>query len=67
MSDPFTEESTGRDLDSGRIKTNSRVYKFWLSTFRGFTVERKVSTPLGYSLGRLKYKVSWVMRPKDTE
>ena len=64
MPDMFTE-TTSQIVRSGRVKTSSRVYRFWLSTFRGWTVEKKVQTPKGYSLGRLTYKTSWVLRPKQ--
>ena len=57
-------ESTSRIVKSGRVKTSSRIYMTWLSTFRGFVVERKVQTPKGYSFGRLTYKTSWILRPK---
>ena len=64
MPDMFTE-TTSQIVRSGRVKTSSRVYRIWLSTFRGWTVEKKVQTPKGYSLGRLTYKTSWVLRPKQ--
>ncbi len=66
MDDSFTE-TTSQIVRSGRVKTSSLMYKTWLSTFRGFTVERKVQTPKGYSFGRLTYKTSWVLRPKNLE
>ena len=66
MNDLFTE-STSQIIKSGRVKTSSLMYKTWLSTFLGFTVERKVQTPKGYSCGRLPYKTSWVLRPKTPE
>ena len=64
MPDMFTE-TTSQIVRSGRVKTSSRFYRIWLSTFRGWTVEKKVQTPKGYSLGRLTYKTSWVLRPKQ--
>lgn len=66
MSDPFAE-STSQIIQSGRVKTASRLYKFWLCAVRGYSVEKKVTTPLGYSLGRLKYKTRWVLKPEDAE
>jgi hypothetical protein len=51
----------------GRVKTSNRAYLFWLSVIRGWTVEKKVQTPQGYSFGRLTYKTSWVLKPKDAE
>jgi len=66
MADFFTE-STSQIVKSGRVKTSSRIYKTWLSTFRGFKVERKIQTPKGYSFGRLTYKTSWVLRPKTLQ
>jgi hypothetical protein len=38
-----------------------------LSFFRGYSVEKKIQTPKGYSMGRLTYKTSWVLKPKDTD
>ena len=64
MNDPFVE-STSQIVKSGRVKTSSIMYKLWLSTFRGFVVERTIRTPKGYSFGRLTYKTSWVLRPKN--
>jgi hypothetical protein len=43
------------------IKTSSRLRKAWLS-FRGYSVVRRVKTPKGYSLGRLTYETSWVLK-----
>lgn len=63
MSDMFSE-STSQIVKSGRIKTSSRFYRFWLSTFRGWAVEKRVQTPKGYTMGRLTYTTSWVLRPK---
>ena len=64
MKNEFTE-STSQIVRSGRVKTSSRAYKTWLTVFRGFIVERKVQTPRGYTFGRLTYKTSWVLRPKN--
>ena len=64
--DDIFRESTSQLLRSGRIKTSSRIYKLWLQ-IRGFQVERKVHSPKGYSLGRLTYRTSWVLRPKNAE
>ncbi|PCJ65088.1 MAG: hypothetical protein COA73_02925 [Candidatus Hydrogenedentota bacterium] len=64
MGNKFSE-STSQIMRSGRVKTSSRVYANWLSMFRGFTIEKKMQTPKGYSLGRLTYKTSWILRPKN--
>lgn len=61
----FHTESTSQIVRSGRVKTSSVVYKLWLLRVRGFVVERKVQTPKGYSFGRLTYKTSWVLKPKN--
>ncbi len=63
MAQPFTDD-TSVLLQQGRIKTSSRIRKMWLS-FRGYKVEKRVQIPLGYSLGRLTYRTSWVLRPVD--
>lgn len=65
MSNIFTTESTSQLIKRGRIKTSNRFYMFWLSTFRGWVIEKRVQTPQGYSFGRLTYKTSWVLKPKD--
>ena len=67
MSNIFTQESTSQLMKRGRIKTSNRLYLFWLSNIRGWKVEKKVQTPQGYSFGRLTYKTSWVLRPKNLE
>ena len=64
MDDLFSE-STSQIVQSGRVKTSSAFYKFWLSTFRGFTIERKIQTPQKYAFGRLSYKTSWVLKPHE--
>ena len=64
MSSLFTD-GTSRILKEGRVKTTSKLYVAWLSTFRGYKVEARTQTPLGYSMGRLRYKTSWVLRPKN--
>jgi len=64
MENPFFE-STSKITKRGRVKTSSRLYKTWLSMFRGYSVEKRMHTPTGYSLGRLTYKTSWVLKPKD--
>lgn len=60
-------ESTSQLMRRGRIKTSSRIRVFWLSTIRGWEVEKKVQTPQGYSFGRLTYKTSWILKPKNAE
>ncbi len=62
----FGESTTGL-TSRGRIKTSSRLYKMWLSLFRGYAVVTRTQTPMGYTLGRLTYKTSWVLRPKEEE
>ena len=64
MNNSFSE-STSQIVKSGRVKTSSITYRLWLSTFRGFVVERTIRTPKSYSFGRLTYKTSWVLRPKN--
>lgn len=63
MDQKFTE-TTSQIVLRGRIKTSSRLYKTWLSVFRGFVVEKRIQTPKGYSFGRLTYRTSWIMGPK---
>ena len=67
MSGIFTSESTSQLMRRGRVKTSSRVKTFWLSRIRGWIIEKRVQTPQGYSFGRLTYKTSWVLKPKDLD
>lgn len=64
---PFLDDSTSKLSRAGRIRTSSWLYKFWLSTFRGYRVERSMQTPKGYSLGRLTYSRSWILKRKDAK
>ena len=64
MPSPFSDD-TDLLLKEGRVKTSSKLYMKWLSTFRGYKVETRMQMPKGYSLGRLQYKTSWVLRPKE--
>lgn len=65
MRDGFTE-STSQLMERGLVKTSSRVRAFWLSNIKGYSVEKKMQTPKGYSMGRLTYKTSWVLKPSGT-
>ncbi|MEK7793491.1 MAG: hypothetical protein AAB353_03130 [Candidatus Hydrogenedentota bacterium] len=58
-------DSTTKLLKRGRVKTSSYMYKSWLSLVRGYVVERMVTTPKGYSLGRLTYQRSWILKRRD--
>ena len=64
MTGSFTD-STSQLVREGAVKTSSRIRKLWLSYFRGYAVEKRLRTPKGYSLGRLTYATSWVLRPKN--
>lgn len=66
MSDIFTE-STTQLMKRGRVKTSSRLQVFWLSRAKGFKIERRLRTPVGYSFGKLNYKTVWILRPKNNE
>jgi hypothetical protein len=66
MSGIFTSESTSQLTKRGRVKTSNRLYKTWL-TLRGWKIEKRVQTPQGYSFGRLTYKTSWVLKPKNLD
>lgn len=50
-------------MERGLVKTSSRMKVIWLS-LKGYTVEKRMQTPKGYSMGRLTYKTSWVLKPK---
>lgn len=63
MPDIF-EETTTQLNKRGRIKTSSHIKAFWLSRVKGFTVERRLRTPIGYSFGKLTYKTVWILKPK---
>lgn len=66
MTDMFAESTTQLQR-RGRIKTTSRIQALWLSKARGFMVERRLRTPVGYSFGKLNYKTVWILKPKDPE
>ena len=64
MSDIF-EETTTQLNKRGRIKTSSHLRAIWLSKARGFTVERRLRTPIGYSFGKLTYMTVWILKPRS--
>lgn len=66
MPSPFLDDAD-QLLREGRVKTSSKLRMAWLSTFRGYKVETRTQTPMGYSLGRLQYKTSWVLKPKEVK
>lgn len=66
MANLFTE-STSQIIKKGMVKTSSSFQRVWLGVFRGYTVEKKIQTPKGYSLGRLTYQTSWVMKRKKAD
>jgi len=54
---------TSAILAPGYVKTSSRVQMWWLTTVRGFIVEKAARFPKRYRMGRLIYGQSWVLRP----
>lgn len=66
MSDIFAESTTQLQR-RGRVKTTSRIQALWLSKARGFMVERRLRTPVGYSFGKLNYKTVWILKPRNAE
>ncbi len=66
MSDIF-EETTTQLHKRGRIKTSSRLRAIWLCKARGFTVERRLRTPIGYSFGKLTYITVWILKPRSND
>jgi hypothetical protein len=66
MPDIF-EETTTQLHNRGWIKTSSRIRLLWLSKAKGYIVERRLRTPLGYSFGRLSYKTVWILKPGDDQ
>lgn len=66
MKDPFTE-STSQLMKRGFVKTSSWWRKTWLSAIRGYEVHKQLQTPKGYSMGRLTYRKSWVLKPANEE
>lgn len=50
-------------LKPGYVKTSSRFQKWWLTTVKGYQVDHVVRFPKRYSLGRLVYGQSWILRP----
>lgn len=66
MSDLFAESTTQLQR-RGRVKTTSRLQAWWLSKAKGFLIERRLRTPVGYSFGKLNYKTVWILKPKDVD
>ena len=64
MSDIFTE-STTQLQKRGRVKTTSKLQAMWLSKAKGYILERRLRTPVGYSFGKLNYKTVYILKPKD--
>ncbi|GMW03782.1 MAG: hypothetical protein AMXMBFR84_49160 [Candidatus Hydrogenedentota bacterium] len=50
-------------LKPGMVKTNSRMRMWWLTTVRNFKVEQIITHPKKYSMGRLKYSRTWLLKP----
>jgi len=50
-------------LKPGYVKTSSRVQKWWLTTIKGYEVEQILRFPKRYSMGRLIFGQSWILRP----
>ncbi len=46
-----------------RVKTSSRLWKWWLTTREGYTVEQVIEHPKRYMLGRLTYSKTWILKP----
>ena len=57
--------STSKILARGAIKTSSRIRVVWLTRFRGYNIERIIRHPKHYTLGRLVYDKSWILKPSD--
>lgn len=64
MSDIFAETTTQLNK-RGRVKTTSRLQAMWLSKMKGFIIERRLRTPVGYSFGKLSYKTVYILKPKN--
>ena len=64
MSDIFSETTTQLQK-RGRVKTTSRLQAMWLSKTKGFIIERRLRTPVGYSFGKLNYKTVYILKPKN--
>ncbi len=47
----------------GAVKTTSRFRKWWLSTFRGYTVVKAIEHPDKMRFGHLTYSRVWMMKP----
>lgn len=59
--------STSLLREKGCIKTTSRLQKWWLTTFKGYTVEQVADHPVGYRLGHVFYERTWVLKPPQTQ
>jgi hypothetical protein len=54
-------------LKPGYIKTSSKIYMFWMTKFRGYQIMQVIQHPKKYSLGRLVYERTWVLRPLESQ
>ncbi len=50
-------------LAPGHVKTSSWAQMWWLTTVKGYHVEKVMKFPKHYRMGRLVYGQSWVLRP----
>lgn len=60
-------KSTAEVKASGRVKTSSQIYMRWLTWVRRFKVEEVMRHPKGYSMGRMIYDNTWILRPKRAQ
>ena len=50
-------------IRQGLIRTSSKVRVWWLVKVRRWTVNHHIRQPKRYSLGRLVYRDTWLLRP----
>ena len=58
----FLSSSAWRSIP-GAVRTSSRIRKWWLTTVRGYTIEKSALYPRKYAGGRMKYSRYWVLKP----
>jgi hypothetical protein len=51
----------------GTVKTSSRMHAWWLTKFRGYSLEHLEESPNSISFGQVVYKRTWWLKPQDDE
>ena len=53
---------SGALFEPGSVRTSSRVRMWWLTTVKDYRVVSIMNHPKKYSMGRLTYERTWVLK-----